>query len=115
MTNFEVLLRADIQKALSSLYSIQSSPEEIVFQEPRKEFEGDFTLIVFPYAKKAGKSPEQVGQEMGEFLEMNSSIVSTTNVVKGFLNISLKEAEWLRYFTTLTQDPKQLADAARKQ
>lgn len=65
----------------------------------RKEFEGDFTLMVFPYVKQLRKSPEQAGQQLGEELKNNNpDLVESFNVVKGFLNIKVKESLWLEFF-----------------
>jgi arginyl-tRNA synthetase len=99
MINAQQLLFDSVQKALSELYSI--STNTISFQKTRKEFEGDFTLVTFPYIKEAKKSPEQLGNELGEYLVKNNSNVSGFNVVKGFLNISLSNAFWLSYFNEI--------------
>ncbi|WP_317896742.1 arginine--tRNA ligase [Aurantibacillus circumpalustris] len=99
MINAENLLFDSVQKALADLYSIKT--ETIIFQKTRKEFEGDFTLVTFPYTKETKKSPEQLGKEIGEFiLQLNSSI-SAFNVVKGFLNISLNNEFWINYFNSV--------------
>ena len=75
----------------------------ISFQKTRKEFEGDFTLVTFPYTKQTKKSPEQMGEELGAYLLKQSSDVTAYNVVKGFLNISLSNAFWLSYFNSVRQ------------
>jgi arginyl-tRNA synthetase len=99
MVHAQTLLLGTVKKALSELYNINA--ENISFQKTRKEFEGDFTLVTFPFIKEAKKSPEQVGQAIGEFLKNNEPHVSAFNVVKGFLNISLDDAFWLKYFNTI--------------
>lgn len=99
MINAEAILFDTVQKALLELYSI--STNNILFQKTRKEFEGDFTLVTFPYTKESKKSPEQLGAEIGEFLAKNNSNVSGFNVVKGFLNISLSNTFWLNYFNEI--------------
>lgn len=99
MINAEAILFDTVQKALLELYSI--STNTILFQKTRKEFEGDFTLVTFPYTKESKKSPEQLGAEIGEFLIKNNSNVTSFNVVKGFLNISLSNAFWLNYFNAV--------------
>jgi arginyl-tRNA synthetase len=103
MVHVQTLLSGTVKKALSELYSINA--ENISFQKTRKEFEGDFTLVTFPFIKEAKKSPEQVGQAIGEFLKNNEPHVSVFNVVKGFLNISLDDAFWLKYFNTIKNSP----------
>jgi arginyl-tRNA synthetase len=99
MINAEALLFDSVQKALLELYSITTS--NILFQKTRKEFEGDFTLVTFPYTKETKKTPEQVGNDIGAFLLKNNTSVSAFNVVKGFLNISLSTVFWLDYFNSV--------------
>ncbi len=91
----------DIQKELSSvikaglkeLFSI--SAEEVILQETKKEFEGQYTLVVFPYTKEAKIAPPLIAQQLGDYLVKNSSIVAGIQVVQGFLNIRLKDFVWL--------------------
>lgn len=99
MINAQNILLVTVQQALTQLYNI-SNPT-ISFQKTRKEFEGDFTLVTFPFTKEIKKSPEQLGQELGDFLIKNNSDVSAFNVVKGFLNISLSNQFWLNYFNSV--------------
>jgi len=101
MINAQTLLFDSVQKALLELYTLQT--ENILFQKTRKEFEGDFTLVTFAYTKETKKSPEQLGQEIGEFLVKNNSSISAFNVVKGFLNISLSTPFWVDYFNSVKQ------------
>jgi len=112
MNKFEPSLKQSIQESLSALFGINVTPGDIVFQETRKEFEGDFTLVVFPFAKQAGKSPEATGNEIGAFLKENSSLVSGFNVVKGFLNISIADEHWLSFFNEISLHPARLPLAA---
>ena len=99
MINAQQILHNTVQQALSQIYNLNNPV--ISFQKTRKEFEGDFTLVTFPYTKETKKSPEQLGQELGEFLVKNNDQVSTFNVVKGFLNISLSNKFWLSYFRSV--------------
>ena len=96
-------LKKSIQEALKSLY--QLDVETIDLQETRKEFEGDLTLVVFPYVRAAKKSPEQTANEIGEYLKANSSLVSAFQVVKGFLNLTIKQDIWLDKFKALVNTP----------
>ncbi|MDI1355856.1 MAG: arginine--tRNA ligase [bacterium] len=95
----EKLLFDLVQTALTELYGLTS--KNITFQKTRKEFEGDFTLVTFPFTKDTKKAPELVGKELGEWLLKNNTSISNYNVVKGFLNISLNDAFWLNYFNTV--------------
>ena len=99
MINAQQILLTTVQQALSQIYNLNNPV--ISFQKTRKEFEGDFTLVTFPYTKETKRSPEQLGQELGEFLLKNNDQVSAFNVVKGFLNISLSNKFWLSYFRSV--------------
>lgn len=99
MINAQQILLSTVQQALSQIYNLNNPI--ISFQKTRKEFEGDFTLVTFPYTKETKRSPEQLGQELGEFLLKNNDQVSAFNVVKGFLNISLSNKFWLSYFRSV--------------
>ncbi len=71
--------------------------ESILLQKTRKEFEGDFTLVVFPFTKAMRKSPEQTADLIGRLLMQQVEEVTNFNVVKGFLNISLSASYWLEF------------------
>src|SRR5215218_6029783 len=101
--NFESTIQSAIAESLNKLYSIFVSPSEIKLDETRKEFEGDVTLVVFPYVKASKKSPEQTANEIGEKLKAASDLVSGYNVVKGFLNISIVDHFWKDFFSGATR------------
>lgn len=82
-------------KAVKHLYQTDITPDAIALQETRKEFEGQVTIVTFPFTKFSRKSPEQTGTEIGEYLLGNLSEISGFNVIKGFLNISLRDAYWI--------------------
>ena len=101
----EQQIMAAAQLAVKVLYG-QDVPEKMVqLQKTRSEFEGNLTLVVFPFVKMARKSPEQTGQELGEYLVANCEAVSKFNVVKGFLNLSIADAAWLQLLGTIDADP----------
>ena len=83
-----------VSRAVKELYGVDTAPESIVPQATRKEFEGNMTVVVFPWVKAARKSPEQVGQEIGNWLVDNEPAVNRFNVVKGFLNIVIEPTYW---------------------
>ena len=90
--------------AVKALYG-QDVPEKMVqLQKTRSEFEGSLTLVVFPFVKMARKSPEQTGQEIGQYLVDNCDAVSKFNVVKGFLNLSIGDAAWLNMLADIDKD-----------
>ena len=82
-------------KAVKALYQTDITSAEINLQETRKEFEGQVTIVTFPFTKFSRKSPEQTGLEIGEFLQKEVSAIAAFNVIKGFLNISLTDAYWI--------------------
>ena len=94
-----MILFNSVKKGLLKLYNIDS--QNVFFQKTRKEFEGDFTFVAFPFIKEAKKTPEQLGQELGEFLKNDEEQIIAFNVVKGFLNITLSDVFWLRYFNSV--------------
>ena len=93
--NLEHRLRSDIQEVFKKLYNVEVEDRLLSLQHTRKEFEGDRTLVVFPFLKITAKSPEVTANEIGEELLKQSNIVSGFNVVKGFLNIEIKTSFWL--------------------
>ncbi|MEO7212454.1 arginine--tRNA ligase [Mucilaginibacter sp.] len=84
-----------VVKAIKDLYQTDIDAKDINLQETRKEFEGQVTLVTFPYTKLSRKGPEQTGAEVGEYLQANVPEISAFNVIKGFLNISFADSFWL--------------------
>ncbi len=83
-----------VSRAVKELYGVDAPAETIVPQATRKEFEGNLTIVTFPWVKAARKSPEQVGTEIGNWLVDNEPAVSRFNVIKGFLNIVIEPTYW---------------------
>ena len=75
--------------AVKALYNKDITEAEINLQETRKEFEGQITVVTFPFTRLSKKSPEQTGTEIGNFLKSNLKEISEFNVIKGFLNLSI--------------------------
>ena len=96
-----------IHRTLSELYSQELSKLEL--QKTRKEFEGDVTLVVFPYVKSSRKSPEATAQEIGEHLKTICADIDSIQVVKGFLNIKMKASFWLTQFQEMLRTHDLLA------
>jgi len=82
-------------KAVKHLYNTDITTAEINLQETRKEFEGQVTIVTFPFTKFSKKSPEQTGTEIGEFLQNELKEVAAFNVIKGFLNLSIADEYWI--------------------
>ncbi len=95
----EQLLTDKVKEAVNSLYHLDADPSQIQLQNTRKEFEGDITLVVFPFTKVSRKSPEATATEIGEYLKLNLSEAEDFNVIKGFLNITIKKEYWLNFLT----------------
>lgn len=85
-------------KAVKNLYQTELNAADINLQPTRKEFEGQVTIVTFPFTKFSRKSPEQTGNEIGEFLKNEAKEIAGFNVIKGFLNISLADDYWLDQF-----------------
>jgi len=102
--NIEQQIMTAAQAAVKALYG-QDVPEKMVqLQKTRSEFEGSLTLVVFPFVKMARKSPEQTGQELGDYLVAHCDAVSKYNVVKGFLNLSIADEAWLGLLADIDAD-----------
>ena len=83
----EEILRQLFVNAFTKLYGQEPPVQQINFQQTRPEFEGDLTVVVFPFVKMAKKAPEVMADEIGKEIVAASEIVSKYNVVKGFLNL----------------------------
>ena len=102
--NIETLISQAAGQAVKALYGMEASEKMLQLQKTRSEFEGNLTLVVFPFVKAAKKSPEQTAQEIGQYLVDNCSAVEKFNVVKGFLNLSVGEGAWLQLLQAIDQD-----------
>ena len=95
--SIDSIIQEAVARAVAALYGIEADAKSIVPQATRKEFEGNLTIVVFPWVKAARKAPEAVGKEIGEWLVANEPAVKGFNVVKGFLNIVIEPT----YFTAM--------------
>ena len=103
--NLETILGTVVANAVKTLYGLETEPNQIQLQKTKKEFEGDLTVVIFPFVKTARKSPEQTGQEIGEYLLQNNPVVSKYNVIKGFLNLSISKSYWLETLNLIHSTP----------
>ena len=87
--------------AIKSLYSVDVKAETLQVQVTRKEFEGDYTLVVFPLLKMSKTTPENTGNAIGEWLKANAPEIASYNTVKGFLNLSFSELYWNGVFAEI--------------
>ena len=89
------IISSAVAEALKSLYGADVDAAAIVPQTTKKEFEGNLTIVVFPFLKMSKKAPEATAQEIGDYLVANCEAVKTFNVIKGFLNITIEPKFWL--------------------
>ena len=107
----EEILIPQVQEAVKDLYGIEITAEQVQLQKTRAEFEGDITLVVFPFVKAARKAPAMVAQELGEkLLEFRSSgvqefnVVEKYNAVQGFLNLSIAQSYWIEQLQAIAEN-----------
>ncbi|MBN7816097.1 arginine--tRNA ligase [Algoriphagus pacificus] len=99
--NIQESIISGIQLAFQNIYNHEVSLDQLSLAPTRKEFEGTYTFVVFPYLKVSQTTPEATANQIGEYLKANVSVVSGFNVVKGFLNLELNELIWLDVFKEL--------------
>ncbi|MDE6538463.1 MAG: arginine--tRNA ligase [Muribaculaceae bacterium] len=92
----EKIIAEGVVKAVKELYGVDVEEKLAAPSTTKKEFEGDVTVVVFPFLKASHKNPEATATEIGEWLEKNVEAVEKFNVVKGFLNISISPDYWLK-------------------
>ena len=97
------IISSAVAEALKALYGVEVAASSIVPQTTRKEFEGNLTVVVFPYLKASKKAPEATAQEIGEYLVANCDAVKAFNVVKGFLNIVIEPKFWLNVLNHINE------------
>ncbi len=88
-------------EAVNAIYDVELNTESILINPTKKEFEGDYTIVLFPFIKQLKQGPEQIGNRVGEFMTNHSSQVKSTNTIKGFLNIELEDSFWIDCLTQI--------------
>ena len=88
------IISQGVADAVKALYGIDADPAKISPSPTKKEFEGNLTVMVFPFLKASHKAPEQTGTEIGEWLVANTDAIEGFNVIKGFLNLSIAADFW---------------------
>ena len=99
------IIQEAVSRAVKELYNIDAEPSTITLQATRREFEGNLSVVVFPWVKAARKAPEAVAAEIGEWLVANEPAVNRFNAVKGFLNIVVEPTFWNSVLTSIAEDP----------
>ena len=100
----EQTLTADIQAAVKALYGQDVTPQQIQLQKTKREFEGHLTLVAFPLLRISRKKPEETAEEIGRYLKEHTDAVAAYNVVKGFLNLVIAPAEWVKMLADIDAD-----------
>ena len=96
-----------VKQGIKSLYGAEVEEKQIQLQKTKKEFEGNLTVVVFPFVKTARKKPEDVGAELGAYLKENASdVVADFNVVKGFLNLVVSTSAWIGLLNEINGEEK---------
>ena len=103
-------VKEGIYKAIEDIFSEKIYHDQIILQETKKEFEGDYTLVVFPFTKQLKKKPEEIAEAIGSWLVENPDYpIVGHNVIKGFLNLQLSPSFWTFVLTQLLHT-KQIGD-----
>ena len=93
-----------VKAAIKDLYGQEVPDKMVQLQNTRSEFEGNLTLVVFPFLKMSKKKPEDTAKEIGDYLVENTDSVAKYNVVKGFLNLSIASSAWIGLLNTIHAD-----------
>ena len=105
MNSLEQQINELAKAAVKSLYAVEATDEQIQLQKTRPEFEGNITLVVFPFVKIARKAPQQVAAEIGEWLMANGQqLIAKFNAVQGFLNLVIDDAFWIKQLEAIDAD-----------
>ena len=105
MNSLEQQIAALSKQAVKVLYAIDATDAQIQLQKTRPEFEGNITLVVFPFVKAARKAPAQVAAEIGEWLTTNGQeLIAKYNAVQGFLNLVINDAFWVGQLKMIDAD-----------
>ncbi|NQZ77882.1 MAG: arginine--tRNA ligase [Ekhidna sp.] len=97
-------IQEGISNAFKALYNYELEASNVGLQPTRKEFEGTYTFVVFPYLKVTKKKPEEAGSQIGDWLKENVAIIANYNVVKGFLNLELSSLSWSNALNDILSD-----------
>lgn len=104
MQRIEEILEQTVAEAANTLWNADIEPEKVQVQKTKQEFEGDFTVVVFPLVKISRSAPEATGQTLGDYLVSHLDHVREYNVIKGFLNLSLTGGYWISFLEEAVSD-----------
>jgi arginyl-tRNA synthetase len=93
-------------KSIKALYGQEVPAAQVQLQKTKKEFEGHLTLVVFPFLRISHKKPEDTANEIGQYLSTHEPAISTYNVIKGFLNLTIASAYWIELLNSIRTNKK---------
>ncbi len=102
--NITAIIENGVIGGVKKLYGEDVSPKQVTMNVTRKEFEGDYTVVTFPFTKVAKKKPDEIAQELGNYMVEHIAEISSFNVVKGFLNLSISDAYWKNFLLEITDN-----------
>ena len=102
----ESIIGSAVIDAVKTLYGQEIGEKMVQLQKTKREFEGNLTLVVFPFLKISKKKPEDTAQEIGQYLVENCPAIASFNVVKGFLNLVIAQSAWLCLLADINADEK---------
>lgn len=91
------IIENNIINGLSALFGVTATNEQVTLQKTKKEFEGDYTFVVFPWLRFSKKTPQETAQLLGDFLLQHTPEILSYNVIQGFLNLVIRDAYFLRF------------------
>ena len=103
--NFQDSILKGIQDAFASCFQVAIPLEQLSLAPTKKEFEGSYTFVVFPFLKQSQLSPEATATQLGNYLKTEVTAVKDYNVVKGFLNLVIAQEEWITLFKQVYTSP----------
>ena len=115
----EEILKQQVKAAVKALYGIDADDKQIQLQKTRPEFEGNITLVVFPFVKLARKAPAQVAEEIGKAMTdsaiVGEPVIEKFNAVQGFLNMSIAPSFWIEQLEAIAANPQYGEQSDRNQ
>ncbi|MFA5769069.1 MAG: arginine--tRNA ligase [Bacteroidales bacterium] len=103
--NAEIIITGAVREIVKELYGSYPQSEALQVQATRKEFEGDYTVVVFPLLRLSRKSPEQTARELGQIIVLRVQEIESFQVIKGFLNLKMSDGYWMQNLDEIASNP----------
>ncbi len=101
----EQQIAAAVSQAVNTLYGLEMPAEKVQVQKTKKDIAGDLTIVVFPFLKASGKSPELTAEEIGTYIKAHEAVVEDFIVIKGFLNLMVAQTQWINLLRDIDSQP----------